>query len=130
MSDLKVRCWTGAFGLAVVVLLSIEFPLRVALGVLPPLEEAARYADYVTRTNSIMLSIIVIDMFMMACILIFLVGFHHLIRQARSEYEWVGTLIFGRVKLRERVAVEHTLAHIGYWQGRCARYRGIRKKPL
>jgi hypothetical protein len=54
MSDLKVRCWTGAFGLAVVVLLSIEFPLRVALGVPPPLEEAARYADYVTRTNSIL----------------------------------------------------------------------------
>ena len=33
----------------------------------------------------------------------------------------------GRAKLRERVAVEHTLAHIGYWQGRRARYRGIRK---
>ena len=33
----------------------------------------------------------------------------------------------GRAKLRERVAVEHTLAHIGHWQGRRARYRGIRK---
>ncbi|HEY6408149.1 MAG TPA: transposase [Ktedonobacteraceae bacterium] len=33
----------------------------------------------------------------------------------------------GRNKLRERVAVEHTLAHIGYWQGRRARYRGLRK---
>jgi hypothetical protein len=33
----------------------------------------------------------------------------------------------GRAKLRERVAVEHTLAHIGYWQGRRAHYRGIRK---
>ena len=33
----------------------------------------------------------------------------------------------GRAKLRERVAVEHTLAHIGRWQGRRARYRGIRK---
>lgn len=33
----------------------------------------------------------------------------------------------GRSKLRERVAVEHTLAHIGYWQGRRARYRGLRK---
>jgi DDE family transposase len=27
----------------------------------------------------------------------------------------------GRVKLRERVAVEHALAHIGHWQGRRAR---------
>src|SRR5881275_3788821 len=33
----------------------------------------------------------------------------------------------GRSKLRERVAVEHTLAHVGYWQGRRARYRGLRK---
>jgi Transposase DDE domain/Transposase domain (DUF772) len=33
----------------------------------------------------------------------------------------------GRAKLRERVAVEHSLAHIGHWQGRRARYRGKRK---
>jgi Transposase DDE domain/Transposase domain (DUF772) len=33
----------------------------------------------------------------------------------------------GRTKLRERVAVEHTLAHLGHWQGRRARYRGDRK---
>lgn len=33
----------------------------------------------------------------------------------------------GRAKLRERVAVEHALAHIGHWQGRRARYRGPRK---
>jgi hypothetical protein len=33
----------------------------------------------------------------------------------------------GRAQLRERVAVEHTLAHVGHWQGRRARYRGIRK---
>ncbi len=33
----------------------------------------------------------------------------------------------GRAKLRERVAVEHALAHIGRWQGRRARYRGRRK---
>lgn len=33
----------------------------------------------------------------------------------------------GRVKLRERVTVEHTLAHLGHWQGRRARYRGERK---
>jgi hypothetical protein len=33
----------------------------------------------------------------------------------------------GRHKLRERVPVEHTLAHVGRWQGRRARYRGLRK---
>lgn len=33
----------------------------------------------------------------------------------------------GRAALRQRVAVEHTLAHIGQWQGNRARYRGLRK---
>jgi len=33
----------------------------------------------------------------------------------------------GRAKLRERVAVEHALAHVGRWQGRRARYNGTRK---
>ena len=33
----------------------------------------------------------------------------------------------GRTKLRERVTVEHSLAHIGQWQGSRARYIGIRK---
>jgi hypothetical protein len=33
----------------------------------------------------------------------------------------------GRAKLRQRVAVEHSLAHIGHWQGWRARYRGLRK---
>lgn len=33
----------------------------------------------------------------------------------------------GRAKLRERTAVEHTLAHIGQWQGDRARYLGQRK---
>ena len=33
----------------------------------------------------------------------------------------------GRAKLRERVAVEHALAHVGHWQGRRARYMGTRK---
>jgi transposase len=33
----------------------------------------------------------------------------------------------GRAKLRERVKVEHTLAHVGHWQGDRARYREQRK---
>jgi len=33
----------------------------------------------------------------------------------------------GRAKLRERVEVEHSLAHIGHWQGGRARYVGERK---
>jgi len=37
------------------------------------------------------------------------------------------TTTAGRAKLRERVSVEHTLAHIGQWLGDKARYIGLRK---
>ncbi|MEG5176339.1 IS1182 family transposase [Microcoleus sp. B3-D7] len=37
------------------------------------------------------------------------------------------TTVIGRQKLRERVSVEHSLAHIGQWQGTQARYLGLRK---
>ncbi len=40
------------------------------------------------------------------------------------------TTAAGRGKLRERVSVEHTLAHIGQWQGARARYLGSRKNLL
>ena len=33
----------------------------------------------------------------------------------------------GRTKQRERETVEHTLAHVGYWQSDRARYLGVRK---
>ena len=36
----------------------------------------------------------------------------------------------GREELRERVQVEHALAHVGHWQGRRARYLGTRKEPI
>ncbi len=36
----------------------------------------------------------------------------------------------GRAQLRERVAVEHALAHVGQWQGQRARYRALRKNLL
>lgn len=35
--------------------------------------------------------------------------------------------VVGRAQLRQRVAVEHTLAHVGHWQGDRARYLGLRK---
>lgn len=37
------------------------------------------------------------------------------------------TTIARRAKLRERVSIEHSLAHIGQWQADKARYLGLRK---
>jgi hypothetical protein len=35
--------------------------------------------------------------------------------------------VLGREKLRQRTAVEHTLAHVGHWQGNRVRYIGLSK---
>jgi len=44
-----------------------------------------------------------------------------------AEFRTAQQTPHGRAKLRERVKVEHTLAHVGRWQGRRARYLGQRK---
>ena len=35
--------------------------------------------------------------------------------------------LWGRAKLRQRTTVEHSLTHIGRWQGDHVRFRGVRK---
>ena len=45
----------------------------------------------------------------------------------REEARHRDDRIFEPNKLRERIKVEHALAHVGHWQGRRARYRGTRK---
>ena len=36
----------------------------------------------------------------------------------------------GQARLRQRTTVEHTLAHVGRWQGRHARYLAKRGNPF
>jgi Transposase DDE domain/Transposase domain (DUF772) len=45
----------------------------------------------------------------------------------QAEFRAAQQTPHGRAKLRQRVKVEHTLAHVGRWQGRRARYIGRRK---
>ena len=49
-----------------------------------------------TRTHTfILIRTALADPLIMVGLLVFLAGFRHLIRQARSDYEWVATLVFG-----------------------------------
>ena len=52
-------------------------------------------------------------------------------KQWQSHARWAGILrpysAEDVAKLRGSVHVEHTLARVGRWQGRRARYRGVRK---
>jgi len=97
MQDLKVRRWAGGFGVAGFIVFILALPLYF-LGVGPgaPLEDAAAFSNLVARTNAfILIRTTLADPLIMIGLLVFLAGFRHLIRQARQEYEWIATLIFG-----------------------------------
>jgi hypothetical protein len=95
MSDLSVRRLTGAFGLAIVALNWAMFPLYVVPGSAPQFQDTARFITYWNSISGLVLTRVLLDLFECACLLVFAAGLRHLIRQARSEYEWVGTLAFG-----------------------------------
>ncbi len=97
MNDLKVRRWAGAFGVAGFVVFLVALPLYF-VGPQPAarLEDAVQFSDYVSRASTLILTRATLaDPLIMACLLVFLAGFRHLIRQARPDYEWVSTLVFG-----------------------------------
>ena len=95
MNDLKVRRLTGAFGLAIVALNWAMFPLYLIPGTPPPFQDTASYSAYWTNNSGLVLTRVLLDILECACLLVFAAGLRHLIRQARSDYEWVGTLAFG-----------------------------------
>ncbi len=95
MNDLNVRRLTAAFGLALVALNWAMFPLYMIPGMPPPFQDTASYIAYWTSNSGLVLTRVSLDLFFCACLLVFGAGLRHLIRQARAEYEWVGTLAFG-----------------------------------
>ena len=97
MNDLKVRRWASSFGLAGFVVFLVALPLYfVGVGSGARLEDAVQFGSLVTRTNTFILTRTALaDPLIMVGFLVFLAGLRHLIRQARQDCEWVGSLVFG-----------------------------------
>jgi hypothetical protein len=95
MSDLSVRRLTGWFGLAIVALNWAMFPLYLIPGPAPLFQDTAGYIAYWNSINGLVMLRVLLDIIECACLLVFAAGLRHLIRQARSDYEWIGTLAFG-----------------------------------
>jgi len=95
MTDQKVRRWTGAFGIAAFVVFLVALPLYF-IGPPAILPQDPGFANYVANTsNFIITRATLADPLLISCFLVFLAGFRHLIRQARPDFEWISTLIFG-----------------------------------
>ena len=95
MSDISVRRLTGGFGLAAGILIVVALALYVGAGTPPPPGDNAKTIDFVTRNKDLLFGGSITDTLNAACFLVFVAGFRHLIRQARPDFEWVATLVFG-----------------------------------
>jgi Domain of unknown function (DUF4386) len=95
VSELKVRRWTGAFGIAAFVVFLAALPLYF-LGPSGVLPQNAGFADYVTKVSFFIITRATLaDPILICCFVVFLAGLRHLIREARTDFEWISTLIFG-----------------------------------
>ena len=95
MSDLNVRRLTGVVGLAIFALNWAMFPLYLIPGTAPQFQDTTRFIAYWNSINGFVMLRVLLDIIECACLLVFAAGLRHLIRQARSDYEWIGTLAFG-----------------------------------
>jgi len=94
MNDFAIRRWSGAFGVATAALWLAQFPLYM-IGPAPSVYDGAAYSAYLRDISTIAFTRILLDQGVYICMLVFAAGFRHLVRQARSDYEWLGTLLFG-----------------------------------
>jgi hypothetical protein len=94
MNDLRVFHWTGAFGVAAVVFWLSQFPLYM-MGSPPSIYDGAAFGQHLFSIRNIALTRILLDQGVYVTTIVFAAGFRHLIRRARPDHEWVGTLVFG-----------------------------------
>jgi hypothetical protein len=89
--------WTGAVGLAALVVFLLATPLYF-IGPAQPAgsTDGATLADFLTKTHTqILTRATIADPIIIGCFVVFLAGFRHLIRQTRPACEWLATLVFG-----------------------------------
>ena len=92
----NVARWSGAFGLAALVVFLLATPLYF-IGPAQPTgsTDGGTLADFLTKTSAQVLTRTTIaDPIIIGCFVVFLAGLRHLIHQARPEYEWLATLVF------------------------------------
>lgn len=94
MDDSKIYRWTGACALATIAVFFIEFPLYFMRGSFSSMLEIYK-PDYIARNAHNIMTCVFLDLFILGLFMVFSAGLRHLIRQADSRQEWLGTLFFG-----------------------------------
>ena len=86
---------TGVFGLAMVVFWLSQFPLYMQGDPSISMYDGAAVSRSLYRIHNIVFTRILLDMGLFITGMVFAAAFRDLIRRARPDYEWVGTLQFG-----------------------------------
>jgi len=85
---------TGMASIACVVLTWGQFPLWMT-GDPPSVYDGAAFTRHLSSIKNVVFTRILFDLGIYVSLMVFGAGFRHLVRQARTECEWVGTLVFG-----------------------------------
>ena len=94
MTETRVARVTGIGALACVALSWLQFPLWV-IGEPPSMYDGAGFARHLFDIRTIALLRVLMDQGIYVGMMVFAAGFRHLVRHARPESEWLGTLTFG-----------------------------------
>lgn len=91
-----VRRWTGISAIAVAALMAAEFLVQVStVGTRPELSDESALATFMTEAANATLSVVFLDTFLMAALIVFLASFRQLITHSRHDLQWVADLGYG-----------------------------------
>jgi hypothetical protein len=91
MTETRVARVTGTGALVCVALSWLQFPLWV-IGEPPSVYDGAGYARHLFDLRTLALLRVLMDQGIYIGMMVFAAGFRHLVRHARPESEWLGTL--------------------------------------
>lgn len=94
MTDRGLARLTGLCGLAVVALSWGQFPLWM-VGDPPSPYDGDALARHLFKISNIALTRVLFDQGIYVAMMVFAAGFRELVRRAREDCEWLGTLTFG-----------------------------------
>lgn len=125
MRDWSVSRWTGAFGLAGVILQLVAFALIFGAGVSPPISQPNKLVTYVSNAHFLFASWELLFLIGVALLLGFFAGFRALVVAASPHHEWLGTAV-----LASGVAfVVVAFVDIGVWLTMTAEVAGSKPDP-
>jgi hypothetical protein len=88
-----LRRMTGVAAIAAVALSWGQFPLWM-IGAPPSVYDGAAFARHLLAIKNIVFTRILFDLGIYVAFMLFGAGFRHLVREARAECEWIGSLVF------------------------------------